>query len=262
MTGIPENLEKIIDKGSEIGGSMTGAAIGLAIADPAGILYGAAVGPLVALAFKRIGTEISEMILGPREMARVGATYSLAYEKINNKILNGDKIREDDFFSKQNIDRSKSETLLEGTLLKARNEYEEKKIKFYSNFLANLNFNEAISFEKGNTLLRILEQLSYRQLSILSYFNDVDKVNTDRWQISFKDVAELGDYQDFYSELMNLYNQQLIQQSGNGISMGISTIRLSPLGKSMYDLLNLEELNPDDKKIVQDSIETIDKIKK
>jgi len=197
-----EKLIAIIDKGSEIGGSVTVATIGLVIAGPIGAIGGAAVGPLVALAFKKIGTEISEKILSPREQARVGATYTLALEKISKSLQSGKNVRDDDFFIEQEKGRSKSETLLEGTLLKARNEYEEKKIKFYSNFLANLNFDDTISFEKGNTLLRILEQLSYRQIAILAYFAGIESLNADRWMISFKDKSELGIYQDFYSELM------------------------------------------------------------
>lgn len=261
MTEIPNRLKEIIDKGSEIGGSLTGAAIGLAIAGPVGALGGAAVGPLVSLAFKKIGFEISEKLLSSREMARVGATYINALEKISKELQKGKKIREDDFFSAQNHDRSKSETLLEGTLLKARNEYEENKIKYYSNFLANLNFDESVSFEKGNTFLRILEQLSYRQIAILSYFEGVDSINTERWMISFKDKNDLNPYQDFYSELMDLYNQNLLQQAGNGITMSVNSLKLSALGKTMCDLLETKELDPEDKTLVHNTIDTINRKK-
>jgi hypothetical protein len=164
MTEQSDKLKEIIEKGSEVGGSVAGAVIGLAIAGPVGAVGGAAVGPMVALAFKKIGTQISELFMSPREEARVGATITLALEKIAKEIEGGKSTRNDDFFSPQTSDRSKADTLLEGTLLRARNEYEEKKIKFYSSFLANLNFDESVSFEKGNTLLRILEKLSYRQI--------------------------------------------------------------------------------------------------
>jgi hypothetical protein len=257
MTEISERLKELIEKGSEIGGSVTGVAIGLAIAGPVGALGGAAVGPIVALVFKKIGIEISEKLLSPREMIRVGATYTMALDKIAHDLQKGRKIREDDFFSEQDKDRSKSETLLEGTLLKARNEYEEKKIKYYSSFLANLNFDDTISFEKGNTLLRILEQLSYRQIAILAYINEIESLNTDRWMISFKDKSELGVHQDFYSELMDLYNQQLLQQTGGGISMSVGSMGISPLGKTMCTLIDIENVDADDKKEVQNTIEMI-----
>jgi len=252
-----EKLKIIIDKGSEIGGSVVGAAIGLALAGPIGALGGSALGPLVAHVFKKVGTEISEKIMGPREQARVGATYTLALDKISNLLNSGKKLRGEFFFLEQENDRSNSETILEGTLLKARNEYEEKKVKFYSNFLANLSFDDSISFEKGNTILRILEQLSYRQITILAYFSKIESLRTDRWMISFKDKSDLGQYQDFYSELMDIYNKQLLQQTGGGISMGVDSLGISPLGKTMCDLIDIEEIYEEDRNEVPKTIELI-----
>ncbi|MGG7034451.1 MAG: hypothetical protein ACI7YS_04550 [Flavobacterium sp.] len=252
-----EKLKTIIDKGSEVGGSVAGAAIGLAIAGPVGAIAGAAVGPLVSAAFKKVGTEISEKIMGPREQARIGATYTLALDKIAKTLDRGIEVRNDDFFIAQENDRSKSESILEGTLLKARNEYEEKKIGCYSNFLANLSFDSSISFEKGNTLLRILEQLSFRQISILAYFSEIDDLSTERWMISFKDNVKLGKYQDFYFELMDLYNKQLLQQMGSGISMSASSLGISPLGKTICDLISVEEIDLNDKLIIANTIKSI-----
>jgi len=255
-----QKLKALIDKGSEIGGSVAGATIGLAIAGPAGALVGAAVGPLIGAAFKKVGIEISEKIMGHREQARVGATYTLALEKISKMLNSGRKVREDDLFLSQKNGRSKSESILEGTLLKARNEYEEKKIRCYSNFLANLSFDDSVSFEKGNTLLRILEQLSYRQIAILAYFSEVNSLSTEKWMISFKDKIELGKYQDFYFELMDTYNKQLLQQTGGGISMSVSSLGISPLGKTMCDLIGIEEIDPNDKLEIKNTIELVREI--
>lgn len=256
----PDKLKIIIEKGSEIGGSAAGAAIGLAIAGPIGAIGGAVVGPLVASAFRKVGLEISEKIMGPREQARVGATYSIALDKISNLLKSGKQVRGDGFFLKMENDRSKSETILEGTLLKARNEYEEKKVKFYSNLLANLSFDYSISFDKGNTLLRILEQLSYRQITILAYFSEIESLSTERWITSFKDKSELGQYHDFYSELMDIYNKHLLQQTGGGFSLGISSLGISPLGKAMCNLIDIQEINEDDKNEVPKTIELIREI--
>lgn len=252
-----EKLKLIIDKGSEVGGSVAGATIGLAIAGPAGAIAGAFVGPLISAAFKKVGTEISEKIMGPREQARVGATYTLALEKTSKMIEDGKEVRGDDFFDTQENDRSKSESILEGTFLKARNEYEEKKIKCYSNFLANLNFESSVGFEKSNTLLRILEQLSYRQIAILAYFTEIDELSTERWMILFKDKEELGKYQDFYFELMDIYNKQLLQQTGGGFSMSASSLGISPLGKVLCNLISIEEIDEGDKLEIAKIIESI-----
>jgi hypothetical protein len=253
-------LKRVIEKGSEIGGSVSGAAFGLVVAGPLGAIGGAAAGPLLTDFFKKVGLEISEKLFGDREKIRVGATFSLAYDKIENEVKKGKAIRSDSYIKSQNGLRSGAESILEGTLLKARDEYEEKKIKYYANFLANMNLDSSISFEKGNTLLRIIEQLSYRQLVILAYFRRVKVLNTNKWSTSFPRIEALGEFQDFYSELMGLYNQQLLQQPGPGIGLAINSMKLSPLGVILFNLLELDNIDGVDEELVVKTIEKINKI--
>ena len=53
----------------------------------------------------------------------------LAKEKIDENIKNNKKLREDDFF--ENVDnRSSAEEILEGTLMVAQKEYEERKLPY------------------------------------------------------------------------------------------------------------------------------------
>ncbi|MFT5749929.1 MAG: hypothetical protein ACI93S_001202 [Ancylomarina sp.] len=254
-------LKTIIEKSSEIGGGLTGAVIGLVVAGPAGVLGGALVGPICTSLFKKVGTEISERFLGKREEIRVGATLSLAYNNIQKKIDEGQVLRNDDFYNSNSGERSGAETILEGTLLKARNEYEEKKIKYYANFLANVNIDSSISFEKGNTILRIIEQLSYRQFVMLAYFKGIDELDIDGWMVGFSEKEELGIHQDFYSELIDLYNQQLLQQAGKGISMSIRSLKISPLGKTLYNLLELDIMDEDDKSLIEKTISEVRSLK-
>jgi len=72
-------LKKIIEKGSEIGGGITGATIRLIIAGPIGAIGGAIAGPLIAEVFNKVGKEISERYLGNREEVRGGWTRRIKY---------------------------------------------------------------------------------------------------------------------------------------------------------------------------------------
>ncbi len=256
-----DKLKVILDKGSEISGSISGAAIGLLVAGPVGALGGAAAGPILTEVFKKIGTEVSNIFLGNREEIRVGATLAYSVDKLDRDLKNGKILRTDDFYTSDEINRSYAETLLEGTLLKSRNEYEEKKLKYYANFIANINLDVTISFERGNTLLRILERLSYRQIVILSHFNTIDTLNIERWMISFSRIEALGKFQDFYSEIMDLYNSQLLQQPGDGISMGISGLKLSSLGSTICELLEVNEIDTGDLSSVITAIDSINELK-
>jgi hypothetical protein len=116
-----------------------------------------------------------------------------------------------------------------------------------------------ISFEKGNTLLRIISRLSYRQFVILAYIQKTKLLNTDRWLISFTRRKELREYQDFYSEIMDLYNQQLLQQPGPNISMSPNALKLSPLGRVFFKLAEIDTIDINDKTIVEDTIAIINK---
>ena len=254
-------MNSIIEKGAEIGGSVAGAAIGLAILGPVGAIGGAVIAPLVASVFKKIGNEISEKILSPREEVRIGATYSLALEKIKTEVENGKRIRNDNFYTPHRGDRSSADMILEGALLKARDEYEEKKIKFYSYFLANLNFEASISFEKGNTLLKIIEKMSYRQIALLGYIEEIKVLDTNNWTVHFTQKEDLEPFHDFYSELMDLYNQQILKQVGQ-FSMMIPAMELSGLGKTLCKLLDTTEIESEDKDIIKNTIAEInEKIK-
>lgn len=263
MEGNQDKLNSIIEKGSEIVGSVSSAAIGLVLAGPPGALIGAAMGPMISSVFERIGLEISNTFLGNREQVRIGATYGNALVEIKRRIDAGDKPRSDNFYESKKNERSNAETILEGVLIKAKNEYEEKKIKLYSLFLANLTFDESTDFNKANTLLRLVEQLSYRQIVILSFFFKYKELNIDRWDITFLRDAELPIYHDFYAELMDLYNKMLIQQTGKGgISMGIIDITISPIGVKISQLMNLDSIPIDDIQKIEEEIAAIDQIVK
>lgn len=256
-----EKLEEIINKGSEISGNISGVALGLLIAGPIGAIGGAALVPLLTSVFKKVGVEISEIFLGKREEIRVGATIALSVNKLDNEIKAGKKLRTDNFYNTTNLNRSNAETLLEGTLLKAKNEYEEKKIIFYSNFITNVNLDESISFEKADRILRIIERISFRQIVILSYISKTKSLNVEKWMISFSRIKELALYQDLYSEIIDLYNSQLLQQSGSGITTSISKLQLSPLGITVCNLLELGDITTEEFTIIKKTIDSINNLK-
>ncbi len=89
-------------------------------------------GKVVELGFGYIGQEILKRMNAPREKIRAGASFVYALTGIQKRLENGDKPREDDFFDKDISDRSKSEEILENTILKCQREPEEKKISYIS----------------------------------------------------------------------------------------------------------------------------------
>lgn len=166
-----EKVESLIETGSEIAGSTTGAAVGFLLGGPLGSMAGAVTGPLLSKTFKSIGSEIKTRKLSEREEIRIGAAFTFALNRIEERLNDGDEIREDGFLEPTHNNRAKFEEILEGVLLASQDEYEEKKLPFLGNLLANFAFESHIDGNRANVLLRIANTLTYRQLCIIAVFN-------------------------------------------------------------------------------------------
>jgi hypothetical protein len=167
---IDKSAEELIDIGSEITGGVAGGIIGFLAAGPAGAVVGGASGPIITRTVKKIAGEIRQRLLGHREEVRIGATLTYAVEKIKEKIDKGQQVRQDDFFDYQQNDRPPADEILEGVLFASQKEHQEKKLKYYGNLLANLAFDAKFDKEQANHLLKVAQQLTYRQLCLLALF--------------------------------------------------------------------------------------------
>lgn len=107
-------------------------------------------------------------LLSNREQVRIGAVYSYIIVQISEQIKQGKAIRSDDFFNHDVNGNSSADEVLEGILLAAQKEYEEKKLIYYSNMMANFAFDPYVSKSLANNLIKVGQQLSYTQLCLLN----------------------------------------------------------------------------------------------
>lgn len=154
---------ELIEGGSELAGAVAGSAIGL-VGGPAGAVGGAAAGVLVVRALKRVGYEIHERVLAPRQRLRTGAAYAYAADEVNARLMNGELPRDDGFFEGE---RPSGEELLEGVLLQASDAYEEQKLPHLGRLYASFVFDD-IPPAYAHYLLRLSERLTYRQFVLLA----------------------------------------------------------------------------------------------
>jgi hypothetical protein len=159
------HLKKLIDYGTDMAGSLAGAATGFLFAGPEGAVIGAAAGSLI----HNVGNDIAHRLLSEREKVRVGAVIIFATNNIKEKLDKGMQLRQDNFFSQQ-PGRSSAEEICEGVLLAAQREYEEKKLPLYGHLLANIAFSPGVARAHANLLLKLSQELSYRQLGLLALF--------------------------------------------------------------------------------------------
>lgn len=134
-----EELKIYLAKGTEIAGGAIGGALGLT-GGPVGAIAGGALGVAITHGIK----EIINRQLSNRQEVRVSASTIYILNGINSRLENREQIRQDDFFDNEK-GRSGAEELFEGVILKCKDQYQEKKIRFLSKIYEKTIFDESIS---------------------------------------------------------------------------------------------------------------------
>jgi hypothetical protein len=162
---------QIIEAGSEIVGVASGTALGLYVGGPDGAIAGAAAGAVLTRALG----EFAERVLGPREKVRVGAVLISADAMYRERIAAGHQLRDDGWFYERPRGRSAAAEMLEGTLLQAQREHEERKVEYYGYLLANLSFQSNVDEYLANWLLQLADELTWSQLVLLAMIGRKDE---------------------------------------------------------------------------------------
>ena len=124
---IEKRVPQIVRKSGEI----LGAVAPTFIADPTGLLG------LIITSIGEVASDTLNKKLSERERIRTNMAYQYFVEKLNLHQENGLMIRDDEFFRFSVGRRKKFEELFEAILLKSKDQYEEEKVKFFSNLYAN-----------------------------------------------------------------------------------------------------------------------------
>jgi hypothetical protein len=243
-----ETIKNIIETGSEISGGIGGAVIGGLVAGPAGLIVGGVSGPIITRIFKSLGEEVRKRTIGKREAIRIGAIYAFAINKITENEAGGLSLRTDSFFNEFNNNRSSSEEVLEGVVISSQREFEEKKIKYMGNLYANICFKSEVSKEHANQLIRMADNLSYRQFCILQLMNerylDSQQFNFkvrvfEKWQIDSIDIiAEIRDLQ----QRGLLHIPTTFDGGDNSAPINLDRLSITKSGLHFCDMLSLETI--------------------
>ncbi len=238
MDDTPSKKENdLLRLGSELIGSSSGAFVGFAIAGPIGAIIGGAATPLI--------TEFSRRLLSSRQKARVGATLLYAKQTIEQRIVEG-KTPNDEFFRDKNNDgRADAQEIWEGILLHAQQEYEERKIPYYANLMANIAFESDFDKARANFLLKLANNLSYRQLCLIAIFAGTEiKANlrtTDYRGVGNTITQHLA---SILHEIMEMHNYGIVNIP-NDTLLGVTDVNPSQMKVqgAAVELGRLMELN-------------------
>jgi hypothetical protein len=166
-----ENSKETAKTAFDMSGSIVGAVLGERIGGPAGMVVGAATGPITARAMVLAALGVAKRFANPKEEQRVATALTHAAEIIRHRKAAGEVPRSDSSWAAQ------AEEIAEGVIGLAQKEPEERKLKYLGAMLASFAFDPKIDRSRANFFYRKVEKLSYRQLVLLAYFSRLEELN-------------------------------------------------------------------------------------
>lgn len=241
-------VSRLVAAGSGIYGNIVGASVGGLVGGAPGVFLGAAAAPVLSAVAEWTASVIWPR-LSRRGAERAGAAFLCAEHKLQQLIEAGEEIRNDGFFDGDVAESSGAE-IIEAVLLAAQREHEERKLRFYGNLLAEIAVSSEVNRGFANWLIRMADELSYRQLCLLAIVHDHDQFELrdnlrrpgDSWeqQSVLEELAELG-----YGRLE--WVGVVSSQPGLPTNIGLPNAqRLKHWGTYMYKAMHLEEIPRDD----------------
>ncbi|MCY3783040.1 MAG: hypothetical protein OXG79_04565 [Chloroflexi bacterium] len=242
-----ERIRQLIHVGAEIlggtAGSLAETAIGFLVAGPAGAAIGGAGSTAISMVLRRVGADVTERLLSPREQARVGFVLTSAAAEIHSRNEQGEPLRTDGFFDPGNGDRSDAEEVAESVLLRSQREPEEKKLPYMAHLLANIAFDTKVNAYLAHQISKIAEQLTYRQFCILGLATIKDSFELR--MVNYRDQNRFAkELHQILYEFQELHSKEYIHFAESDGFAGVTNIvpgriTLQGLGNDIYTLMGL-----------------------
>ena len=238
-----------------IGSGISGTLSLFSAVDPfVGFLAGPA-GVIVSGTLKSIGKDIKERQLSPREDFRVGKVLAIAALEIHQRLEKGESLRTDGFFDKKLTGRSEAEEVAEAIMLKCQREPQEKKILYMGYLKASITFDSSVSADMGHQLIKIAEELTYRQFCILKLV-----IVKNRFDLRRQDYQNREEFSnELYQVLQECHDLCLkgcldykIPLTFSG-EIAVSYMNMQPndmtiqrIGEDLFKLMNLSSIPDED----------------
>lgn len=241
-----DRVAGLVDAGAEITGSVVGAGIGLIVAGPPGALGGAFLGPIVS----RVTADFANRFLSHREQVRVGAIVRYVADEIEQQTALGRQVRQDGFFDAQPGDRGPLEEVAEAVLRAAQDEPEERKLRYLARLMAEIALRPEVDRGAAIELVRDAEDLTYRQILLLSLFGRSTEFNLRQSNYRDAPLSNVDPVVPLLNEVGDLSRRNLVGIRG-GVILGLvdvipSAIEPAGLGVWLYNTMRLGEVPRED----------------
>ena len=234
----------------------TGLSIVAALVDPNLAMPAAFLTKPIELYLTKLGQDMVERVLSPREKMRTGRVLVTVIDDIETRRASGEHPREDGFFDEKETSRSDAVEVAEAVLLKVQREPEEKKIQYMGHLLSSIAFDSQISVHMAHQLTKAAEQLTYRQLCILKLCAVKDKFGLR--SNNYRECYEIeNDLYEVLHECADLHNKEYIHSGLDTItfernvlsrlrSIIPSNMAFQTIGDYLYNLMKLSQIPDED----------------
>ena len=251
-----KDQKEIVDAGTKFLVKAAGAIVGYSL----GGLEGALSTAFIDSAIDIFKTDYSKRSISPWEERRVRKVLDGFRKKVQNRLDKGEPLRNDGFFKLSLSghpacseipfeEQPPSIEAIEGILLAAQREHEEKKLLFLGNLLANIFFEPGIDISQINFLIKIGSTISFRQMCILSMFSEPYRSTMDgRYRADVTFPKPNDNLNSIFQEIINLGSQGLLYENDEPVTKPYfisrpCSINVIGAGSNLYKLMELSEIN-------------------
>lgn len=260
-----EDLVRILSE-SLTSGSV--AAIGAALGSPAAVA--AALGAPAGERILRWWFEAARGRGNRRENVRAAEIVVLVLRETGVRLEKGDEPRSDSPWIVSN-GRGGGEEVLEGVTRAAIASYEERKLPYLARFFASVQAEPGIDVAYAHRMLQALDRLSYTGIAVMAtIFQEGLGSGSVPSRTSAEDVIDSK--AAFAAELDELGRLGIVGvgqpggrvvpsegvwDGGSASSVDVGALTLTPLGRDLYRLGHIVDVDPAERKWVRDSAETL-----
>jgi len=240
-------LHRALTMGIDLVGSGVGGALGVVLGGDA---VSSAISSMTGTSIAAVGRDVASRLLSPRQEARIGVVFLHAGASIKAKEVMGRKIREDDFWKG---DHSHGSEFAEGVMLTAMDTFEERKIPYLANVLANVATDDGVDPATANLAIRLSRNLSWMEMCIIAIVMRADDfplpqrtryvpTGWDEWTVSNAVNQISGDSGLLQYKQPKPTDEEFI----SGLDLRLSALGLSNSGQLVGGLMQLNEIPADD----------------
>ena len=197
-------------------------------------------------------SEVYESIYTFRESRKILTVLQYSLKTIYENLNGNNNIRKDAFLINTEDGKSLSEEITEGILISARNEHEERKLKYYGYLLGNIMFKEDLDIDECNRLIITSRNLSYSKIKLINMYVISQSIQVpilkreNYTKTGIKDYKLLGILQD----TLDMIQKSVLNASGkivlDIVQINPSEIKVQGIGTLLYNNMSLNKMPYDE----------------